>query len=65
MAIPGIRIPTWLGGKTRAEANKDAAVQQSVDNIDANATGAAAASQSRKDDDAERHQSPADQGGQG
>lgn len=65
MTIFGIRVPSWLGGRTRAEANKDAAVQQSVDNIDANATGAAAASQSHKDDAAERQQTPADQGGQG
>jgi hypothetical protein len=59
------RIPAWLGDRTRSEVAKAETVAESVDNIDANASGAAAATQSRKDAAAERQENPAEQGGEG
>lgn len=49
MSFLGIRIPAWLGGRTRAETTKAETVAESVENIDANASGAAADNQTEKD----------------
>lgn len=65
MSILGIRIPTWIGGRTRAEATKAATVAESVENIDANASGSAAEAQTQKDAEKERQGNPAELGGEG
>lgn len=65
MSFLGIQIPAWLRGRTRAEATKAETVAESVENIDANASGAAAEDQTQKDAEAERRENPAEQGGEG
>ncbi len=65
MSFLGIRIPAWLGGRTRAETTKAETVAESVENIDANASGAAAEDQTQKDAEKERQGNPAEQGGEG
>ena len=67
MKVLPMRVRSWLSGKwgSRADKARERSVEASIDNIDANATAAAAADQSAEDAAAKKQRSPAEQGGEG